>query len=195
MAKKESTFINMVMVLFIVAAVAGLALGYVYNITKEPIAKARKAKIERAIKEVLPEFDSVQPGYKIMSYDGTKAKDSLVFFKASLNGEWVGTAVNTYTMKGFSGLIKLMVGFTPDGSIHKISVLEHKETPGLGTKMAKPKFIDQFKNINPADFDIQVTKDGGEIDAITAATISSRAFSDATDRAYKTFMQNKGGNN
>ncbi len=195
MAKKESTFINMVFVLFVVAAVAGLALGYVYNITKEPIALAKKAKIEAAIKVVLPEFDSIQSTYKVMSYDGTKTKDSLVFFNATKDGKYVGTAVNTYTMMGFSGLIKLMVGFKPDGTIHKISVLEHKETPGLGTKMSTPKFIDQFNDKNPANFNVKVKKDGGDVDAITAATISSRAFSDAANRAYLTFKQNKGGNN
>jgi len=194
MAKKESTFFNMVFVLFIVAAIAGFALGYVYSITKEPIAKAKAAKIEKAIKEVLPEFDKIEKTYKVMSFDGNKPKDSLEFFKASKDGKWVGTAVNTYTMKGFSGLIKLMVGFTPDGSIHKISVLEHKETPGLGTKMSTPKFIDQFNDKNPATFKLGVTKDGGDVDAITAATISSRAFCDATNRAYKTFKKDKGGN-
>jgi len=194
MAKKESTFINMVYVLFVVAAVAGLALGAVYNVTKEPIELAKKAKIEKAIKEVLPEFDEVRPQYQVMSYDGKKSKDSLTFFDAYKQGQYVGTAVNTYTMMGFSGLIKLMVGFKPDGSIANISVLEHKETPGLGTKMDKPKFKDQFINQNPETFNLKVSKDGGEIDAITAATISSRAFSDATDRAYQTFKLNKGGN-
>lgn len=194
MAKKESTFINMVYVLFLVAAIAGLALGGVYNLTKEPIALAKKAKIENAIKEVLPEFDELKESYSIMSYDGTKAKDSLKFTDAYKGGEYIGTAVETYTMKGFSGLIKLMVGLKPDGTISNISVLEHKETPGLGTKMAEPKFKDQFLDKNPASFDLKVTKDGGDVDAITAATISSRAFSDATDRAFKTFIQNKGGN-
>ncbi len=194
MAKKESTFINMVYVLFLVAAIAGLALGAVYNLTKEPIEKAKKAKIENAIKVVLPDFDELRSAYKIMSYDGNKSKDSLTFYDAYKEGEYVGSAIDTYTMKGFSGLIKLMVGLEPDGTIYNISVLEHKETPGLGTKMAEPKFKDQFENKNPATFDIKVTKDGGEIDAITAATISSRAFSDATERAYLTFEQNKGGN-
>jgi electron transport complex protein RnfG len=194
MAKKESTFINMVYVLFLVAAIAGLALGGVYNVTKEPIELAKKAKIENAIKEVLPEFDELKESYSVMAYDGTKAKDSLKFTDAYKQGEYVGTAIETYTMKGFSGLIKVMVGFKPDGSISNISVLEHKETPGLGTKMDEPKFKDQYLGKNPANFNLKVTKDGGDVDAITAATISSRAFSDATDRAYQTFTQNKGGN-
>lgn len=194
MAKKESTFINMVYVLFLVAAIAGLALGGVYNLTKEPIELAKKAKIEKAIKEVLPEFDELKESYSIMSFDGNKPKDSLKFTNAYKNSEYVGTAVETYTMKGFSGLIKLMVGFEPNGTIYKISVLEHKETPGLGTKMTDPKFKDQYFGKNPGTFNIKVTKDGGQIDAITAATISSRAYSDAAERAYLTFEKNKGGN-
>lgn len=194
MAKKESTFINMVYVLFLVAAIAGLALGGVYNLTKEPIELAKKAKIENAIKEVLPEFDELKESYSVMSYDGTKAKDSLKFTDAYMGGEYVGTAIESFTMKGFSGLIKIMVGLQPDGSISNISILEHKETPGLGTKMAEPKFKDQFLGKNPESFNLKVSKDGGDVDAITAATISSRAFSDATDRAYRTFKQNKGGN-
>jgi len=195
MAKKESNFINMVYVLFLVAAVAGLALGGVYNLTKEPIELAKKAKIENAIKVVLPEFDELKPSYSVMAIDGTKSEDSLRFSDAYKNGEYIGTSVETYTNKGFSGLIKLMVGFLPDGTISNISVLEHKETPGLGTKMTTPKFKDQFIGKNPKSFDLKVTKDGGNVDAITAATISSRAFCDATNRAYRTFEQNKGGNN
>lgn len=189
-AKTESTFLNMVVVLFIVTAVAGLALGSVYNLTKEPIAIAKQKKLNEAIKAVLPEFDSIEE--KIVPE--ANGSDSLQFYMASKDGIVIGTAVNTYTMKGFSGLIKLMVGFLPDGSIHNISVLEHKETPGLGTKMVDPKFKDQFKGIQPSEFNLKVKKDKGDVDAITAATISSRAFCDAVQRAYDTFEQNKGGN-
>jgi electron transport complex protein RnfG len=193
MAKKESTLVNMVYVLFVVSAVAGLALGYVYSVTKEPIELAKKQKIENAIKDVLPEFNILKPSYKIFAVDGVSPSDSLIFYDAFQDSSRVGTAVETYTMKGFSGLVKLMVGFKPDGSIHNISVLEHKETPGLGTKMADPKFKDQFENKNPLDFTLKVKKDGGQVDAITAATISSRAFCDATQRAWTTFSKTKGG--
>jgi electron transport complex protein RnfG len=90
-----------------------------------------------------------------------------------------------------------MVGFRPDGTIFNISILEQKETPGLGTKMVpegtpdKPAFKDQFNEKNPATFALKVKKDGGPVDAITAATISSRAFCDGVQRAYNTFE--KGG--
>lgn len=189
MAKKESSFVNMVVTLFVVTAVAALALGGVYNVTKEPIAIAKRLKIERAIGEVLPEFDSIIET-KILPEGG---KDSLTFYEATKQGEVVGTAVRTYTDVGFSGRFWIMVGFVNGDIISGTSVLEHKETPGLGDKMEKKKsfnkktgksWSDQFNGKNPMDFTLKVTKDGGEVDAITAATISSRAFCDATQRAY-----------
>lgn len=189
-AKTESTFINMVVVLTVVTALAGLALGSVYNLTKEPIEIAKQAKLNKAIEAVLPAFDKIQE-MKVQEANGS---DSLKFYIATKDSVVIGTAVETYTMKGFSGLVKLMVGFLPDGSIQNISVLEHKETPGLGTKMSTPKFKDQFMGIQPATFNLKVKKDKGDVDAITAATISSRAFCDAVQRAYDTFEKNKGGN-
>ena len=116
---------------------------------------------------------------------------ALKFILQRRDGEIVGYAVNTYTTKGFSGNISLMAGFKPDGTIMNITVLEHKETPGLGTKMTEPEFKDQFNEKNPAEFILKVKKDGGPVDAITAATISSRAFCDAVQRAYNTLQ--KGG--
>lgn len=189
-AKTESTFLNMVVVLTIVTSLAGLALGSVYTLTKEPIEIAKKAKLNKAIEAVLPSFDQIQEK-NVLEANGT---DSLKFYIASKDSVLVGTAVETYTMKGFAGLVKLMVGFLPDGSIQNISVLDHHETPGLGTKMSTPKFKDQFNGIQPATFKLKVKKDKGDVDAITAATISSRAFCDAVQRAYDTFEKNKGGN-
>ena len=182
MAKKESSFVNMVLTLFVVTAVAALALGGVYNITKEPIAIAKRLKIERAIGEVLPEFDSIIET-KILPEGG---RDSLTFYNATNQGEVVGTAIRTYTDEGFSGRFWIMVGFVNGDIISGTSVLEHKETPGLGDKMDKKKadWSDQFKNKNLTEYKLKVTKDGGDVDAITAATISSRAFCDAAQRAY-----------
>jgi len=188
MAKKESNFKNMVLTLFMVTFIASAALGYIYELTKGPIAASKLAKQNNAIKQVVPEFDN-EPGkesYK-MGVDG----DTLEFFPAKNDGELVGTAVSTFTNKGFSGNFKLMVGFLPDGTIHNISVLEHKETPGLGDKMQKSKsdWSVQFNGENPADFKLKVTKDGGDVDAITASTITSRAFCDAVERAYNAYME------
>lgn len=185
MAKKESSFVNMVLTLFVVTAVAALALGGVYSVTKEPIAIAKLMKTEKAISEVLPEFDNIQE-YKILPEGGS---DSLTFFKATKNGEEVGTAIKTYTDRGFGGRVWIMVGLNPEGVINNTAVLEHKETPGLGDKMDKAKsdWSNQFNGKNPTEFKLKVTKNGGDVDAITAATISSRAFCDAVQRAYNEF--------
>ena len=179
----------MIISLVMISFVASLALGGIYNMTKEPIALANKAKEESAIKEVLPEFDSII-SYKVLPENG---KDSMAFNRAYKGGTLVGTAVSTYSNIGYGATqIQLMVGFLPDNTIQKISVVQQNETPALGTKMKEPKFKDQFNGKNPGKFELKVKKDGGQVDAITAATISSRAFCDAVDRAYQTY-QKKGG--
>jgi electron transport complex protein RnfG len=190
MAKRESTFTNMVATLFIVTLVASTALAYVYELTREPIEMAKLAKKLAAIDAVVPEYDNqpVDDMYKVAAGDGM---DSLEFYPAKKDGKIVGTAIRTFTNTGYNGLIVLMVGLTPDETIKDIEVVQHKETPGLGTKMAESKFKDQFKDLNPLEMDIRVVKDGGDIDAITAATISSRAFAEATQLAIDTYK--KGG--
>ena len=184
MAKKESTLFNMVVSLLTITAIASASLGFMYQLTKEPKAAAEKVKQNFAIKAVLPEHDNDPSAdvYEIECFDGG---DQLSCYPAILNGELTGIAVDTWTMKGFSGLVRLMVGFDKTGAIVNISVLEQKETPGLGTKMADAGFKDQYNGKNPGTNNLAVKKDGGEVDAITAATISSRAFSDAVERAYK----------
>jgi H+/Na+-translocating ferredoxin:NAD+ oxidoreductase subunit G len=189
-SKRESNFINMVVTLFMVSAVAALALGAVYNVTKEPIALAKKKKLEAAIKTVLPEFDDVKT-IKVGLGDG---EDSLVYYVASKDNKVIGTAIKSWTMKGFSGKIEIMIGLLQDGTINNTAVVSHKETPGLGDKMdvAKSDFPIQFMGKNSGNFNLKVTKDGGDVDAITAATITSRAFCDAVQKACDSFENEKG---
>lgn len=180
----ESTLKNMVLTLFIITLVSASAVGIVYQITKEPIAQAKAAKITAAIAQVLPEFDNnIEESKQVKEIDGGE----VTVYTATKGGEPVGYAIETFTNNGFSGLVKLMVGFLPDGTIKMIEVIQQNETPGLGDKMDRSKsdFAVQFDGKNPADFKLAVKKDGGDVDAITAATISSRAFVDAVDRAYK----------
>jgi len=191
MAKRESTFKNMALALAVITAVAGAALAMVYSVTAEPIKASQIAKINNAIKMVIPEFETITDT-TLMPESG---KDSIRLYSLSKGAVNSGYAVETYTDNGFSGRFTLMVGFTPEGAISNIEVLEHKETPGLGTKMALPAFKDQFKGLKIADLPgekLKVKKDGGSVDAITAATISSRAFCDAVNRAYT--INKKGGN-
>jgi len=190
MAKKESNLKNMLFALFLVTFIASSSLGIVYKYTKAPIEAAKLAKKIAAIQKVMPAFNN-NPNdemYKLPA-DG----DTLYLYPARQGDTLVGTAVETFSKKGFGGMIRIMVGFEPDGTIHNVAVLEHKETPGLGEKMDRKKsdWSVQFEGKNPADFKLSVTKDGGDVEAITASTISSRAFCDAVTRAYNIYM--KGG--
>ncbi len=182
MAKKlESNLINMILSLVLISAVMSAALGYVYSLTKGPIENSKKAAETNAIKDVAPAFDNSPVAKEI---------DGLTYYEVTKGGQPVGCAVKTFTEKAFSGRFDLMVGFLNDGTINKIAILDQKETPGLGTKMMEPKFKDQFLNKNPATWKMAVKKDGGEVDAISAATISSRAFCDAVQKGYDGFMKN-----
>ena len=188
--KKESTLINMLVALLVIAAVSGGVLGLVYGVTKDAIAEVDQKKNEAAIQAVLPLEGEIT--YKAdtlkYNYEGVD-----LTFPCNLafdaDGNFQGAAVKT-SEGGFGGKIDMMVGFAADGTIKGTSVLSHAETPGLGANMTG-KFKDQFVDKNPASYKLTVTKDGGDVDAITAATITSRAFSKAVDKAYKAFEANK----
>lgn len=190
MAKRESTFINMVLTLFVVTFVAAAALGFVYDLTKDAIEAAKMKAQSEAIEKVLPAFDELGESFKVAI---PASEDSLEVFPAYKAGEMVGVAVKTFTNKGFSGFISVMAGIDNSGNLFGYEVLEHAETPGLGSKMN-----DWFRNAekpdqnvigkNPQSHQFEVSKDGGDIDAITASTITSRAFLDALNRAFDAYI-------
>lgn len=181
---RESTFTNMTLTLLVVTFVCAIALGYVYTWTKEPIAQARLATQLAAIGTVMPGYDNNPVDEKFWIRNGS---DSLECFPAQKNGKSIGVAIKSVGHKGYSGDVWLMVGLDSAGIIQNIVVIEHKETPGLGSKMTGDKFLGQFLGKNPGTTDFRVKKDGGTIDGISGATISSRAFIDAVLRAYKTY--------
>ena len=188
--KKESTLINMLLALFVITAVSGGVLGLVYGFTKDKIAEVEATKNAKAIAEVLPLEGEVSYQADTLSY--TDAGTTLLFpcnLAYDAAGNFKGAAIKT-SEGGFGGKIEMMVGILADGTIKGTSVLSHSETPGLGANMIGP-FKDQFIDKNPASFKLTVKKDGGDVDAITAATITSRAFSKAVDKACKAFEANK----
>ena len=186
MAKLESSFKNMALSLTCIALVAAGALAGVYMLTKAPIAAAMKAKQEAAIMQVLPEVEGLQVA------DAEKV-EGVTLYKAYVGEEWVGTAVEASTEGNenmpFGGTFRLMVGFDKVGNVVNYVVLEQAETPGLGALMTA-----WFKNAdkpgqnilgkNPATTEFRVSKDGGDVDAITASTITSRAFLEVVVKAY-----------
>ena len=189
-AKKEASIWRLVIVLTSIALIAGLALTGVYALTKGPIEKGQKEKKEKALQAVLPDYQGTVIDTVIVDADNEEIPVHLAIGE---NGELCGAGIETYTKKAFAGRFDLMVGFDSTGTIVNTEVLKAGETPGLGDKINKSKseFANQFNHQNPADFQLVVKKDGGDVDAITAATISSRAYCDAVQRAYDIFMKIK----
>ena len=201
MAKLESSLKNMLLSLTAIALIAAGLMASLYSVTSEPIQKSKEQKSVEAIKAVLPAFDKIE----------NDTANGLNIYKAyKADGQFIGAAVESMSKNGFGGEIKVMVGFDAQGNITEYSVLEQKETPGLGTKMAtwfrpqtekkkslletifhyEVKTAEKQSSIigkNPAVNKMTVSKDGGEIDAITASTISSRAFLESVRTAYNAY--------
>lgn len=181
----KSTLINMVAVLFTITLIASAGVGVVNMITEEPIEAANQAKTQKALSEVLPAFE--QTSIEELEIDGLQIK----VYTATKGEALAGYAVETQTAQGFNGVVKLMVGFLPDGTVTNVNVLEQAETPGLGSKMTEEgnPLLKSIRNCKLEEKKLvngrlAVTKDGGDVDALTAATISSRAYVDAVNRAW-----------
>lgn len=191
MKKLKSNFINMVLVLTGITILAGFTLASVYKLTKHPITNSQIMKRQEAIREVLPPYDH----FDSIPIEMNNGVETTKVFKAyDKNNSIVGAAVESTSNNGYKGHIDIIVGFNKKGVIVNYIVLEQTETPGLGSKMvnwfktnnAKQSIIG--KDASKAHLNIRV--DGGEIDAITAATISSRAFLFAVRNAYFEFKLN-----
>ncbi|NLA62137.1 MAG: RnfABCDGE type electron transport complex subunit G [Bacteroidales bacterium] len=211
MGKLKSSYKNMLLSLFFICLLAAGLLAKVNDMTEAPIADAKALKLEEAIKNVVPEFNNnpVAESYKVATDGG----DSLLVYPAKMGDDIVGFAVNSYSNNGFSGNIQVMVGFDTQNSIVNYAVLSHAETPGLGSQMVdwfKPQ-VQEFSLIeklfgfqvkqseanssiigkNPETTKFEVTNDGGDIDAISASTITSRAFLEAVRRAYAAYTESE----
>lgn len=201
MKKLASTFPNMLLSLTLICLIVGAILGVMNEVTKDPIAATELKNKTEAIKQVVPEFDNAPLDEKVeVELEGETEK--LTVYPAKKGGTVVGYAVQSYSGNGFSGRIDVMVGFDATGIIKDFSVLKHSETPGLGAKMQEWFHLDNLSTTSirkmsgvdmSAEAPLVVSKDGGKVDAITASTISSRAFLDAINRAYKTYQKVSGG--
>lgn len=177
MKKLESTWSNMALVLTGIAAIAGAALGYVNDMTKGPIETIKAQQLAEGIGKTLqaeglemPAPDTLESGAIVYRTDK-------------------GTAVQVTDPKGFGGKLTVLVGFNRDGQVLGYRVMESSETPGLGAK-AQEWFQKGQKGdiIGKQAGNLTVSKDGGEVDAITASTITSRAFLRCINAAYEAFM-------
>lgn len=195
MKKLASTLPNMIGALVGICIAVSAILALLYQVTATPIREAQiQAKID-AIKQVTPPFDN-NP-YEEAFGQAIAPGDTLMVYPAKKGGNIVGYAIETNTKSGFSGLIELMIGLDASGQLVDYSVLTISETPGLGSKIPEwfrsasknEGSIQDVRGLNlTTEMPLKVKQDGGKVDAITAATISSRAFLDALSRGYAAYQ-------
>ena len=192
MAKLESSLKNMVMSLAIISFGASAILGGVYVLTKKPIEDVAELKKTNAIKEVLPQNNNMKIG-KAVEVTLDSYSEKFIVYPAFENDKLIAAAVETFDNNGYGGQIKSMVGFDAEGNIVNYAILAMSETPGLGEKVTswfKTKRNNQdIRGKKPSEESFKVSKDGGEIDAITASTITSRAFLSSVKTAYNVFIE------
>lgn len=194
MKKLESTLPNMLAVLTCICIVAAALLGMMNEVTKDPIAQIEQKNLEEGIKKVI--LGANASGDLTVSKIDTIVEDKQVYivYTAEQNGKELGKAVKT-AVQGFSPDLTVLTGFDAEGNVMGYEILKHGETPGLGAQ-APEWFKDKENNpksyiigMNPGKNKMTVSKDGGEIDAITASTITSRAFLKAINMEYNTLFK------
>ena len=180
----KSNLLNMSLVLTLTCLVCSAVLGGAYVLTKDPIAAAAEAKTNKAIAAVLPAFDKAEKAEATL--EGVETP--YVYYKAVKGDELVGYAIES-SVSGFGGELKVLVGIKADGLIYNTDVLVNNETPGLGAKCAESEslFRTQWQGFDPKSKILAVKKEGGDIDAITASTITSKAYTLAVENAVKVF--------
>ena len=186
----KSTLTTMVLSLGTITIVAAALLAGVYSVTKEPIEEANRQKTTEAIAAVLPEGVEIAEGMQVAIPNEER---TVTVYTASKDGLPAGAAVESYSLDGFSGEINIIYGFDAEGTVTGFEVIQQAETPGLGAKMNDWFRMTEGRRsiigLNSASNNLTVSKDGGDVDAITAATITSRAFLDALRRADAAFRQ------
>lgn len=183
--RKQDSPLRMVLSLGIICIISGALLGGVYTLTAEPIEQARGFRRTEAIAAVAPKFSN-DPVADAVTLTLTGDAREVTVYPAWEGDTLTGAAVSSWSLDGFSGEIDVMVGFNSDGTIRGFSVMSQKETPGLGARMAEwfaPGAPGDITGLKPDSSSPTVSKDGGEVDGITAATITSRAFLQAVRRA------------
>ncbi len=176
------------LILTAITLIAGVGLGFVYEITKEPIAQAQEAAKKEAWQAVFPDADL--DSFEAVEVDTEKAEEALesLGVKGSIDEVCVvgedGYVVTATSNEGYGGNIQITVGITSDGTVSGISILSISETAGLGMRATEPEFYEQYEGKQAEKF--VVSKDGGDgepIDALSGATITSRAVTGAVNAA------------
>ncbi len=175
-----------VVILVLIAAISGLLLSGTFTSTEEDIAAAQEAYKQQGLRAVMPFMENTY-NTKSHSYDGQTA----TIYTVEKDGVFQGAALELKTKEGYGGWIRFLLGVDPEKKITGLYILQHSETPGLGSKAAEEKWWGQFVGKFKPDFNFQVKKDGGDVEAITASTITSRAIANAINAGldlYEDFL-------
>lgn len=194
MDKKNPTVVQMMVVLMVIAIVCSAGVAAVHSVTEDPIAASRAAKLQKSLSVVLPEFDN-DPSKDTLTIK-IDENSSAFCYLAKKGDQVVGYAIKAGNKDAYNGLIEILVGLDKDGKVQGTSPVTLAETPGLGQKAANPDdpFVKQFVGLDPSQKKLSVKKDGGDIDAISAATITSRAFTKTVQTAYNAYLAYTGSN-
>lgn len=191
------------LILTAITLVSGLLLGFVYEITKGPIARSKELAKQKAYQEVMQDADSF---VEFLTFDASKAQQVLEnanisgcvvngVVEAQKQGEIVGYVITITTTEGYGGEIQISIGIYADGKVSGIAILSINETAGLGMNAKEPEFYGQFANKNETSFEV-TNKDAMEenqIEAISGATITSKAVTNAVNAGVTYFHQVIGG--
>ena len=191
------------LILTAITVVSGLLLGIVYNITKEPIAQAQENTKQEAYRAVLSDatsfeavdFDS-DSALSLLSENGyTSDEITEVVEGTDDSGEVIGYVISVQSSEAYDGTLELSVGIATDGTVKGVEMLDISETAGLGMKADEAEFKDQFKDKNVDKFTYTKTGEKGDnmIDAISGATITTNAVTNAVDSALVYYQNELGG--
>lgn len=186
--------LRLIVVLTSLCIVSAIALAKIYDLTKGPIAHQKRLEVLRAIKTVLPPYDNEPDRDTVklpMGVDRRGDEKEGLFYRGRKDGRLVGVAFKATSPEGYGGDIEVMVGLLPNGMINGVELLSHLETPGLGAKIIEAKFKDRFKNRSLSNTKWAVKKDGGDVDGITGATISSRAVTKAVKEGLEFYRDHE----
>lgn len=191
--KQQSTIIKDAVMLFIITIIAGALLGFFNQLTKEPIAAANKKAKDEAYQLVMEQAESFEEDSALTEKMKAATPEGTVFSEVMVaedgNKTPVGYVMSVIAKEGYGGDISLTLGVDMSGTITAIEVISQSETAGLGANCTKDDFKSRFAGVK-SDETLKVTKDGGTIDAMSGATITSRAVTKAVDAGYRFIVDN-----
>lgn len=191
--QQKSTIVKDAVMLFVITIIAGALLGFFNQLTKEPIAAAEKKAKDEAYQLVMEQAVNFKEDKALTDKMNAATPEGAVFSEVMLaedsSGALVGYVMSVVSKEGYGGDISLTLGVDMTGTITAIEVISQSETAGLGANCTQDSFKGLFKGVKSED-SLKVTKDGGTIDAMSGATITSRAVTNAVDAGYRFILEN-----